>query len=524
MKIFLSLILLATQAFAGNAALVENARLAAKVAGSGHYIDCPSEEAVIEHYQSILKTHAVYGTPDATRFSNLFEVNRHYENILNSFTEPNGKALVSNRFDKVTTDQILNGEKIFGHAVEPQVGDIILNFRFVHPDHVGSFYSKRGMIHTRMVVETNKPAGRIRVLDGGWQSYSTLTQMDAQSLLLRPRLDLLGCENSDLKNCPGIEEKIKALARKIKPLGYDNQLIDDLQGFRQALNESLAAGSSNLEAAQLAQEKSAAGSYYPFGKDPAVDADNSNQNKYCSEGATDIFSFLGFYQNGEFAFDLISNFSASGELPSWKTYLNALKGFNGDQGVTRLIHENYYFYFSLIDQLWEDGIMPRTTEGRYQFKTEFENYKNQLLYRESIDAFSEDLLLADLEKINSQLDAEENAELLAKIEKVQSGLSEMFSQVSTQLPVKTLAQLIQAVFFQQKAYGPHHFFENANYFELKAIYYNPLNKMGLTGSYWWDDSHQAKWAADTRPNSSNTMYRIKEGLEAEKCVIADKVD
>ena len=89
------------------------------------------------------------------------------------------------------------------------------------------------------------------------------------------------------------------------------------------------------------------------------------------------------------------------------------------------------------------------------------------------------------------------------------------------VPVNS-SQAIFNVFYANKSYGPHTFFENKKYFELKGVFYNTNLKgnQALFVSDWWLQTFgQPKLVA----NVQTTLYRITQNrnLPADRCVIAE---
>ena len=112
-----------------------------------------------------------------------------------------------------------------------------------------------------------------------------------------------------------------------------------------------------------------------------------------------------------------------------------------------------------------------------------------------------------------------------KLQALRAGLKVVADNMSQQagVPVNTSLAIFN-VFYANKSYGPHTFFENKTHFDLKGVFYNTNLKgnQALFVSDWWLQTFgQPRLSA----NVQTTLYRIKKNarnLPADRCVIAEK--
>jgi hypothetical protein len=410
------------------------------------------------------------------------------------------------------TKKLFDGAKVLssGNGNEiPQPGDVLLNMNFLNPYNAGTFYSKRGMIHARLVVNavSTRSGVQLEILDGGWKKFSKLSQIHSQTIWLRPKADFFKAD--DVAN-------LQKWAKLFEPVQYDNRLIDNLVEYRAMLNEvteKLLAQDENGDgkpdltqrqvqeiARKAAMDESSDEGFYPFGN---PDTEQPKSGFYCSEAGSDIFSYLGFKLYGEVPFEVATAFSSDGKLPQWKVYEEALSGFGAGEGPVYMMHKQFFAYFSVLDAAWRKSILP-LPQGYRGGKDNFaaiawQNRENSLklaAINPSMDPMLEQLDSL-IEASAAHGDLQLNRQALESKRELLNLVAQM--QQVDNMPNLNLTGAVDLMFFRTKAYGPNHFLENGDYFELKGVFYNT----DLEGGY------QAKWIADAGDvNASTTLYRI----------------
>lgn len=495
-------------------------------AKQGRKLLCRDEATLKRDYLQQLLQHEVYGSPEALarRSPPLARTVQYYQDAAaQRYAQGKGPNLAPNLFVNLRAKDLFDGAKIFDRgtpeAEVPQPGDVLLNMNFLNPGNVGTFYSKRGMAHARVIVGTEGRGTKRKlvVLDGGWEKFSKLSQVHSQMVWLRPRKKFF--DKQDQRN-------LVKWSHVMEPLPYDNQLVDDLAEYRRRLHNALddyakdadGDGRPNREAREAqvsAREdfiRASAGNFAPFGNPDTFIPPSGN---YCSEAGSHIFSYLGFRQYGEVPFAMVTAFSPDGNLPRWSVYENALTGFGASEGPVAMMHQLFYKYFSLLDAAWRRQVLllPEGLEDpAYNFSRAMKQNRN--------------LAMAQLPRGQDLLDAQllelaENpreAELAQGARELRPLLQELVVSMRTtyQNPDLNLTSAIDKMFFNNFAYGPNHFLENGDYFELKGVYYNS----DLTGGY------QAKWVANANEgtqNESTTLYQISPSarVNADGCEIAE---
>ncbi len=496
---------------------------------AGHKLICSSKDALKADYLKQLYRHEIYGDPELVKEVGA-EVSTaaafYQQQIATKFLDKKrGPNLAPNLFKNLTKEQLFDGATLFDPAQEaslPQAGDVLLNMTFLNPYNAGSFYSKRGMIHARIVVGAKEDVrGKyLEVLDGGWQRFSPLYQVHSQTIWLRPKTNYF--EDSDKK-------KLVKLANAFEPVAYDNTLTDNLQEYRSRLHQALSSSAdTNGDGVESVEEKRAQQlneregfvarsnprpetnflGFAPFGNPLSYARAENFSGFYCSEAGTDIYSLLGFRLYGEVPFEVITAFSSSGKLPEWANYLNALGGFGASEGKVMIVHKTFFTYFSLLDQAWKKGLV--LPEGVEQYDQNFARVMklnmNSALSQTRPDG-SLDGLLNQLNELIAQAETSGLLELKNKAVEVRLQLLGMVQELKVMHPLDPTFNVTKAVnhmFFVNKSYGPNHFLENGEYFELKGVFYNTDLENG----------YQAKWVVDSDEsgdsNASTTLYTIDE--------------
>ncbi|MCB0394358.1 MAG: hypothetical protein KDD25_07350, partial [Bdellovibrionales bacterium] len=425
-----------------------------------------------------------------------------------------GYELKAHRFVELNEENLFDGMDLLGNSQRPQVGDVFVNLRFPHPTMVGNFFSKRGIAHARLIVDVREANGELEIqtLDGGWGTYSHFQKIASQTLWLRPKPEFF--EKSD-------EELLRVFAKSIEPLGYDSTLRDDLAEFRDRLYKSLDSRGMTRENQVTQREKYIRLLLGNGERDNRSIEDivkgyyqtkGAREQKYCSEAPTDVFALLGFRQFGETVFENLVAFSPDGNIPDWAAYENALGGFDADKGPILLMHKYFYGLFILFDKLTANGILPSLrnpqfvrvlnrkirdykrengvySEGRslldfyksLNFATRMEIYRNSALdFNYKAPSKNRDAMYDDIQgayqaalQTGDEKMASEVKQLVDGKDGVVQGLR---AQYESLIPFSTkenftLTDAINLFFFENRAYGPHHFVDNSQMFDLVGVFY-----------------------------------------------------
>lgn len=476
----------------------------------GCYLDCKSDAAMKKDYLKQLKAHRIYGD-----FATIGAQDPRAEAIARYFAEKQeAKGIKMTRFDHLDESILRDGSKWMEYDIQP--GDILLNFNFGQPNHAGIFYSKRGISHTRMVVKVTP--SRIYTFDGGWEHFTQLKEVNAQTLWLRPRAEFL--KDGDIEN-------VIKWAKTMEPATYDNALVDDWKEFRVELNKQLdVPNQSNFDARDNAFKWADL-----HHKAPGTLANSFTfvppSGLYCSEGTAGIYSYLGFRQFGETAMDIMTAFSMDGSLPNWSLYGDALSGFGADSDQNiYMMHQLFFAYFNAFDAGRRHGIIQIPGVADATQLTFAEAAEKNLQAVEADNGGANDHIKAQLDTLENALAAAgpPEAEMLNNLQKLKEGLTQAKLALSERMGVQmNLSQAIYTLFYANKAYGPHTFFENSKYFELKGVFYNSNleGNQALYISDWWMDTVGTD---PIKANIQTTLYRIVNDptLPDDACVVAEK--
>lgn len=477
-------------------------------AKEGCYLDCKSEAALKKDYLKQLHSHRVYGKYDliAAQDPAAAELAKYFAE------SQAAKGVKLNRFDGLTEAQLFDGAKWKTMDIRP--GDIFLNMNFGQPNHAGIFYSKRGISHTRLVVDVKPDA--IYTFDGGWEHFSKLKEVNAQTVWVRPRASKVS--QTDLKN-------LVKWAKTMEPAPYDNALIDDWKEFRVVLHKLLDQNVSQAQArkqafAWAAENNKAPGSM----RDSFTFVPPSGL--YCSEGTAGIYSYIGFRQYGETAVDIITAFSKNGQLPDWKLYEDALSGFGADSEESiYMMHKLFYEYFRAFETGRKMGVIRIPGIDDATSMTFAKAAEANLVAVEADGGASNhiDTQLNDLDAALAQA-GEAQATTRSQLQQLRAGLEQARTSLVQRMGTEmNLTQAVYALFYSNRAYGPHTFFENGKYFEFKGVFYNS-NLQGNQALYisdWW---MQTFGQPMLKANIQTTLYRVtgNQSLPDDQCVVAEK--
>lgn len=475
----------------------------------GCYLDCRDESALKQDFLHQLKRHRIYG--DINLISQMDPDAGRAAKQLADKLATNGIQM--NRFDQLTTNELYDGAN--WKNLDIKKGDILLNMNFGRPNHAGIFYAKRGMGHARLVVDVTPD--EIHTFDGGWNKFSQLDEVNAQTVWLRPRAKFL--KDGDIAN-------LVKWAKIMEPIDYDNTLTDDWHEFRNYLHQYLDSGMNNFEAREKAFNDSKTKGFDPLGFQESFKF-LPPSGLYCSEGTAGIFSYLGFRQHGETAIDIATAFSSDGNLPDWKLYEDALSGFGADSDKnTYMMHKLFFDYFTVFDAGRKSGAIkiPGLENSQTATFTEAATANLKAVAADNYGASNH--LDSQLEEFENALAAGGTAYTKEKqqVADLRSALSQVALMISQQAGKDlNISQTVFNIFYANKAYGPHTFFENGKYFELKGVFYNSnlRGNQALFISDWWLQTFgQEKKSA----NVQTTLYRIKNDrqLPADRCVVAEK--
>jgi hypothetical protein len=482
-------------------------------AREGCFLDCKNISALKADFLDQLKNHRVYGDINliSAKDPEAGKAAQHFAKVI---AARGGGEM--NRFDKLTANQLFDGATKEWQKAGIQVGDIFINVNFGQPNHAGIFYSKRGMAHARLVVEVTKT--HIKTFDGGWNHFTKLEEVNSQTVWLRPRAKFI--KPNDMKD-------LVKWAKLMEPLDYDNTLTDDWREFRELLHKHLDNGDNNFTARTKAFSEAETAGLNPAGLKASFTYQPPS-GLYCSEGAAGIYSYLGFRQYGETAIDIVSAFSVDGSLPDWKLYEDALSGFGADsEKNTYLMHKLFFDYFTVFEAGRKAGaiVIPGLADSK---ASTFAQAAEANLKAVAADKFgASDHLDKQLEAFEQSLAAAgpSQAPMAQKLQALRGALKVVADTMSKQagIPVNTSLAIFN-VFYANKSYGPHTFFENKTHFEFKGVFYNTnLNgNQALFVSDWWLETFgQPRISA----NVQTTLYRINKqasNLPADRCVIAEK--
>ncbi len=473
----------------------------------GCFLDCSSKEAIEQDFLDQLKAHRVYGDPAylAAKDPEGARVATFYQSRLQKL------GLKANSFARLTRKDVFDGSNWQGVGIEP--GDIFLNMNFGQPNHAGIFYAKRGIAHARLVVDVK--GGVITTFDGGWKQFSQMKQVGSQIVWLRPRTQFLK---------PGDKENIVKWAKTLEPDEYDNTLVDDWKEYRSYLNSQLDQGINQFVARDKAMSFARDKHIAPFGFDESFTF-RAPSGLYCSEGAAAIYSYLGFRMQGENIIDQLTAYSTDGSVPDWNIYEDALSGFGADSDKNiYMMHKLFYNYFQIFDLGRKKGLFTVPGLKSSQAATFSEAAKANLKAVEA-DGGANDHMAQQLAQLESALaqDGKEAAQLEA-VRQLRAGLNDAVAALSQKSQTTmNLSQALYTMFYSNMVYGPHSFFENGKYFELKGVFYNTDLKgkgQALYIADWWMST---VGKASLSANISTTLYRVSEKgtAPAGRCVVGE---
>ncbi len=478
-------------------------------AREGCFLDCKNITALKADFLDQLKNHRVYGDINliASKDPEAGKTAAYFAKVIAA------KGVKMNRLDSLTPRNLFDGADWTKAGIK--VGDIFINLNFGQPNHAGIFYSKRGMAHARLVVEVAKT--HILTFDGGWNRFTKITEVNSQTVWLRPRAQFL--KPNDMKD-------LVKWAKLMEPLDYDNTLTDDWREFRELLHKHLDSGVDNFTARTKAFSEAETAGLNPAGL-KATFTYQPPSGLYCSEGTAGIYSYLGFRQFGETAIDIVASFSEDGSLPDWKLYEDALSGFGADSDKsTYMMHKLFYDYFTVFEAGRKAGaiVVPGLADSKTATFAQAAEANMKAVAADSFGASNH--IDTQLESFEKALAAggPSQAPMAQQLQALRGGLKVVADNMSKQagMPVNTSLAVFN-VFYANKSYGPHTFFENSKYFELKGVFYNSNLKgnQALFISDWWLQTFgQPRLSA----NVQTTLYRIKKdpNLPSDRCVIAEK--
>ena len=482
-------------------------------AREGCFLDCKNITALKADFLDQLKNHRVYGDINLITAKDP-EAGKAAEHFAKVIAARGGGDM--NRFDTLKASQLFDGATKEWQKAGIQVGDIFINVNFGQPNHAGIFYSKRGMAHARLVVEVTKTY--IKTFDGGWNHFTKLDEVNSQTVWLRPKAKFI--KPDDMKD-------LVKWAKLMEPLDYDNTLTDDWREFRELLHKHLDNGDDNFTARSKAFAEAETAGFNPAGQ-KATFTFQPPSGLYCSEGTAGIYSYLGFRQYGETAIDIVSAFSIDGSLPDWKLYEDALSGFGADSDKnTYMMHKLFFDYFTVFEAGRKAGaiVIPGVADSKAGTFAQAAEANLKAVAADNFGASNH--MDSQLEAFEQALAAAgpSQAPMAQKLQALRAGLKVVADNMSQQagVPVNTSLAIFN-VFYANKSYGPHTFFENKTHFDLKGVFYNTNLKgnQALFVSDWWLQTFgQPRLSA----NVQTTLYRIKKNarnLPADRCVIAEK--
>jgi hypothetical protein len=475
----------------------------------GCYLDCRNVTALKNDYLKQLKEHRVYGD-----IATITKIDPEAGKIAAYFADQQAKKKIQmNRFDKLTTRKLFDGADWKKLGIKP--GDIFLNMNFGQPNHAGIFYSKRGLSHARLVVEVTPK--EILTFDGGWNKFSRLTEVNSQTVWLRPRAKFL--KQGDIDN-------LVKWAKLMEPLDYDNNLTDDWREFREYLHGYLDSGMDHFTARDKAFGEGSAKGFSPKGFQDSFSYQPPS-GLYCSEGTAGIYTYLGFRQYGETAIDVATSFSSDESLPDWKLYEDALSGFGADSDKnTYMMHKLFFDYFTVFEAGRKAGVIkiPGLTDSAGATFADAATANMKAVAADNYGASNHiDKQLEDFENALAAAGPTQ-AQMKQSVTDLRGGLAQIAANMSQQTgSTVNASQAVFNVFYANKSYGPHTFFENGKYFELLGVFYN-TNMQGnqaLFISDWW---LQTFGQPKLKANLQTTLYRIKNNtsLPKDQCVVAEK--
>ncbi len=473
----------------------------------GCYLDCSSREAIEQDFLDQLRNHRIYGDlsileqrdPEGARIA------KYYQSKLMK------QGVTPNTFAKLTRRDVYDGKNWQDVGILP--GDVFLNLNFGQPNHAGIFYAKRGIAHARLVVDTSE--GKITTFDGGWEKFSTMPEVGSQVVWLRPRKQFLK---------PGDVENLVKWARNLETDPYDNTLVDDWKDFRVFLNKELDNGTDQFMARDKAMSFAREKHVPPFGFDESFSF-KAPSGLYCSEGAAAIYSYLGFRLRGESIIDQLTAYAPDGSVPDWNIYEDALSGFGADSDQKiYMMHKLFYNYFQIFDLGRKKGIFTIPKLANSQTAT-FADAAKANLRAVEVDGGASDHMSQQLIQIETVLSQDpKEISLLTDVRQLRAGLSDAVSALSQKSNSSlNLSQALYTLFYSNLVYGPHSFFENSKYFDLKGVFYNTNLKgkgQALYIANWWM-STVGKEALSA--NISTTLYRISDDPKVPKgrCIVGE---
>lgn len=507
---------------AGNAAYPEGVDGWKFNEAEGCFLKCRDEQAVKADFIRQLRAHRIYGGPEGLANDSVGATMRdRFQTVIRK----KNQGVAPNSFANIGPDQVFDGAKWKDMTDKPQVGDLFINLNFGQPNHAGIFYSKRGLAHARLVVEVGED--HITLLDSGWEALSRATQINSQSVWLRPNQKYFDADD---------KARVARWGRTLSPVPYDNTLYDDWAQFRATLHNMIDEGTPEKEAAQKVFAMSKEQGFAPGGLEASFEF-LPPSGMYCSEGPAAIFMYSGFRQHGETALDILRLFGEPDQLPQWSIYADALSGFGADSEESiYMMHKIFFSYFEAFDRARRQGLI--AVDGMS---------KEELAAMKPIDALEANFRalephfmagmqdpegqradpiatqLATARDALSGLTGTEAEQAKQMIQQLEQGLTQAAAGMS-QVVGRTLSigDAVYLTFYANKSYGPHTFFENSKYFDLKGVFYNTDLRGGYQALYiadWWlSNFEQGRQQA----NISTTLYDITEdeSLPADRCVIA----
>ncbi len=496
-------------------------------AREGCFLDCKNITALKADFLDQLKNHRVYGDINliTAKDADAGLAAEHFSKVVSA------RSGEMNRLGTMKPSQLFDGAGKEWQKAGVQVGDIFINLNFGQPNHAGIFYSKRGMAHARLVVEVGKT--HIKTFDGGWNRYTKIEEVNSQTVWLRPKAKFL--KPDDMKD-------LVKWAKVMEPLDYDNTLTDDWKEFREILHKHLDETIDkvdrdgkitkinkydNFTARTMAYSDAQTAGFNPTGYQSTFTFQPPS-GLYCSEGTAGIYTYLGFRQYGETAIDIVSAFSRDGSLPDWKLYEDALSGFGADSDKnTYMMHKLFFDYFTVFEAGRKAGaiIIPGLADSKAGTFAEAAEANLQAVAADNFGTSNH--MDKQLEAFEAALAAAgpSQAPMVQQLQQLRAGLKAVADNMTQQAGTTVNTTLaIYNVFYANKSYGPHTFFENKKYFEFKGVFFNTNLKgnQALFVSDWWLQTFgQPKLSA----NVQTTLYRINKqarNLPSDRCVVAEK--
>ena len=276
---------------AGNAAYPDGVDGWKFNAAEGCFLECRDEQAVKADFTRQLRAHRIYGASEGLAND---RVGAAMRDRFQALIRKKNQGVAPNSFATIGPDQVFDGSKWQDMSDKPQVGDLFLNLNFGQPNHAGIFYSKRGLAHARLVVEVGED--HITLLDSGWGRLSRVTQINSQSVWLRPNPKLFDTDD---------KERVARWGSTLAPVPYDNTLYDDWAQFRATLHNMIDQGTPEKEAARKVFAMSKEQGFAPGGLEASYEF-LPPSGMYCSEGPAVNFKYLIHYNTSSYSASSIS--------------------------------------------------------------------------------------------------------------------------------------------------------------------------------------------------------------------------